>query len=475
MDKKIKKNYLLNSINQVLVLIIPLITTPYLSRVLEPDGIGIYSYKSSITAYFVLFATFGISCYGQRAVSYCQDDVYRRSVTFWETTIIKALSSSISLLFFLIMASQSASSTLYYIMSLNIISCLFDISWFYQGIEDFKSITIRNLFFKTLNVICILIFVRKKSDIYIYSLITLGGMALNSISLWMGIRRHIRFITLNQLHPLRRLPVVLSLFAPSIAIEIYTVLDKTMIGWITKDSFQSGYYEQALKITKTALAVVTSMGAVMMSRIGHYHAIKEKEKLNSTLYDSFRFVWFISIPICFGLIAISNNFVPWLFGKGYDDVSLLIRILSPLVVFIGISNVTGIQYLVPVGRQKDYTTSVVAGAIINLILNMILIPKFQSIGAAFASTCAELTVSVFQLLLIRKEVPLLSILKLSIKYLIAGLVMIISLTFLNRFFKPSILSTLILIIAGAAIYFLVLLIEKDTMIKEFVITTKKKN
>lgn len=475
MDKKIKKNYLLNSINQVLVLIIPLITTPYLSRVLEPDGIGIYSYKSSITAYFVLFATFGISCYGQRAISYCQDDVYRRSVTFWETTIIKALSSSISLLFFLIMASQSASSTLYYIMSLNIISCLFDISWFYQGIEDFKSITIRNLFFKTLNVICILIFVRKKSDIYIYSLITLGGMALNSISLWMGIRRHIRFITLNQLHPLRRLPVVLSLFAPSIAIEIYTVLDKTMIGWITKDSFQSGYYEQALKITKTALAVVTSMGAVMMSRIGHYHAIKEKEKLNSTLYDSFRFVWFISIPICFGLIAISNNFVPWLFGKGYDDVSLLIRILSPLVVFIGISNVTGIQYLVPVGRQKDYTTSVVAGAIINLILNMILIPKFQSIGAAFASTCGELTVSVFQLLLIRKEVPLLSILKLSIKYLIAGLVMIISLTFLNRFFKPSILSTLILIIAGAAIYFLVLLIEKDTMIKEFVITTKKKN
>ena len=348
MDKKIKKNYLLNSINQVLVLIIPLITTPYLSRVLEPDGIGIYSYKSSITAYFVLFATFGISCYGQRAISYCQDDVYRRSVTFWETTIIKALSSSISLLFFLIMASQSASSTLYYIMSLNIISCLFDISWFYQGIEDFKSITIRNLFFKTLNVICILIFVRKKSDIYIYSLITLGGMALNSISLWMGIRRHIRFITLNQLHPLRRLPVVLSLFAPSIAIEIYTVLDKTMIGWITKDSFQSGYYEQALKITKTALAVVTSMGAVMMSRIGHYHAIKEKEKLNSTLYDSFRFVWFISIPICFGLIAISNNFVPWLFGKGYDDVSLLIRILSPLVVFIGISNVTGIQYLVPI-------------------------------------------------------------------------------------------------------------------------------
>ena len=127
MDKKIKKNYLLNSINQVLVLIIPLITTPYLSRVLEPDGIGIYSYKSSITAYFVLFATFGISCYGQRAISYCQDDVYRRSVTFWETTIIKALSSSISLLFFLIMASQSASSTLYYIMSLNIISCLFDI------------------------------------------------------------------------------------------------------------------------------------------------------------------------------------------------------------------------------------------------------------------------------------------------------------------------------------------------------------
>ena len=172
MDSKIKKNYLLNTINQVLLLIVPLITTPYLSRVLEPDGIGVFSYRSSITAYFVLFANLGISCYGQRAISYCQEDKKIRSITFWETTVLKALSSFIALFIYVVMASKSDSKILYYIMSLNIISNLFDISWLYQGIEDFKSIAIRNLFFKILNVICIFIFVKEKNDLYIYTLIS---------------------------------------------------------------------------------------------------------------------------------------------------------------------------------------------------------------------------------------------------------------------------------------------------------------
>ena len=133
------------------------------------------------------------------------------------------------------MASQCESSVLYYIMSLNIISCLFDISWLYQGLEDFKSVTIRNLLFKVLNVVCIFLFVNEKSDLYVYTFISYGGMAANSLSLWLGMHKKIKFIALEKLHPLKKLPMVLSLFAPTIAIEIYTVLDKTMIGWITKD------------------------------------------------------------------------------------------------------------------------------------------------------------------------------------------------------------------------------------------------
>ena len=176
MDSKIKKNYILNSVNQVLLLIVPLITTPYLSRILEPDGIGIYSFKNSITAYFVLFANLGTSYYGQRAISYCQDDINRRSIAFWETTIIKAFSSLFSLIAYYVMAYQSDSSLLYYIMSLNLISCLFDISWLYQGIEDFKSVATRNLLFKLLNVACIFLFVKEKSDLNVYSLISYGGM-----------------------------------------------------------------------------------------------------------------------------------------------------------------------------------------------------------------------------------------------------------------------------------------------------------
>ena len=473
MDSKIKKNYLLNTINQVLLLIVPLITTPYLSRVLEPDGIGVFSYRSSITAYFVLFANLGISCYGQRAISYCQEDKKIRSITFWETTVLKALSSFIALFIYVVMASKSDSKILYYIMSLNIISSLFDISWLYQGIEDFKSIAIRNLFFKILNVICIFIFVKEKNDLYIYTLISYGGMALNSLSLWFGLNKYLSFVPLNQLHPLKKLPVVLSLFAPTIAIEIYTVLDKTMIGWITKDAFQSGYYEQALKITRTALAVVTSMGAVMMSRIGHYHASKEESKLNSALLESYNFVWFLSIPICFGLMAVSNNIVPWFFGEEYGEVSLLMKVLAPLVVFIGISNVTGIQYLVPVGRQRDYTLSVISGSVVNLILNSILIPMYQSLGAAIASICAEFTVMIVQLYIIRTKISISSILKLSSKYFVAGITMFMSLSLIGKYLKPSITSTLLQVVIGFVIYTLTLLLEKDRMAKEFLDIRKK--
>lgn len=473
MDSKIKKNYLLNTINQVLLLIVPLITTPYLSRVLEPDGIGVFSYRSSITAYFVLFANLGISCYGQRAISYCQEDKKRRSITFWETTVLKAFSSCIALFIYVVMASKSDSKILYYIMSLNIISNLFDISWLYQGIEDFKSIAIRNLFFKILNVICIFIFVKEKNDLYTYTFISYGGMALNSLSLWFGLNKYLSFVPLNQLHPLKKLPVVLSLFAPTIAIEIYTVLDKTMIGWITKDAFQSGYYEQALKITRTALAVVTSMGAVMMSRIGHYHASKEESKLNSALLESYNFVWFLSIPICFGLMAVSNNIVPWFFGEEYGEVSLLMKVLAPLVVFIGISNVTGIQYLVPVGRQRDYTLSVISGSVVNLILNSILIPMYQSLGAAIASICAEFTVMVVQLYIVRTKISIPSILKLSSKYFVAGIIMFMSLSLIGKYLKPSITSTLLLVVIGFVIYTLTLLLERDRMVKEFLNIRKK--
>ena len=358
-------------------------------------------------------------------------------------------------------------------MSLNIISNLFDISWLYQGIEDFKSIAIRNLFFKILNVICIFIFVKEKNDLYTYTFISYGGMALNSLSLWFGLNKYLSFVPLNQLHPLKKLPVVLSLFAPTIAIEIYTVLDKTMIGWITKDAFQSGYYEQALKITRTALAVVTSMGAVMMSRIGHYHASKEESKLNSALLESYNFVWFLSIPICFGLMAVSNNIVPWFFGEEYGEVSLLMKVLAPLVVFIGISNVTGIQYLVPVGRQRDYTLSVISGSVVNLILNSILIPMYQSLGAAIASICAEFTVMVVQLYIVRTKISISSILKLSSKYFVAGIIMFMSLSLIGKYLKPSITSTLRLVVIGFVIYTLTLLLERDRMVKEFLNIRKK--
>ena len=172
-------------------------------------------------------------------------------------------------------------------------------------------------------------------------------------------------------------------------------------------------------------------------------------------------------------MAVSNNIVPWFFGEEYGEVSLLMKVLAPLVVFIGISNVTGIQYLVPVGRQRDYTLSVISGSVVNLILNSILIPMYQSLGASIASICAEFTVMVVQLYIVRTKISISSILKLSSKYFVAGIIMFMSLSLIGKYLKPSITSTLLLVVIGFVIYTLTLLLERDRMVKEFLNIRKK--
>lgn len=175
------------------------------------------------------------------------------------------------------------------------------------------------------------------------------------------------------------LKVVWSLFIPAIAIQVYTVLDKTMIGFIADSAFENRYYEQAIKISKMLLSLVTALGAVMAPRIGYLFENGSKKEIQMYMYRGYRFVWFMGIPMCFGIILIAGNFVPWFFGSGYDKVVPLLQILSLLIPVIGISNVTGAQYLIPTKKQRIFTFSVVAGAVINFCLNMVLIYLFQSL------------------------------------------------------------------------------------------------
>ena len=459
--KSIKKNYIYNLTYQILTLLTPLITAPYLSRVLGADGVGTYSYIESISSYFVLFATLGLTTFGQRETSYVQDDRKKRSIIFWETNIIELIASIICIVIYVLFSMHQSKPELYLVLVFNLIAVIFNISWFFQGMEEFGKIVARNIIFKIVNIVFIFAFIKSKDDLIWYLFGTSFFLFLNNASYWLMVPKYIDKPEFKELHPARHLTTVMSLFVPTIAIQIYTVLDKTMIGVITQDAFENGYYEQAIKISRMVLTIVTSLGTVMIPRIGFLYEKKEIDKVKDYMYRGYKFVWFLGVPLCLGLLMVASNFVPWFFGDGYDKVSTLIGVLSFLILAIGINNVTGIQYLIPTKRQNIFTITVLIGACVNFVLNYFLIRVFQSYGAAIASVVAETTIAVVQIIVVRKELSPWEIVKSGWHYFIAGGIMAIVLFIVRNMLSPSIIHTMVLVGMGACIYFLVLLIMRD--------------
>lgn len=464
--KSIKKNYIYNLLYQILVLITPLITTPYLSRVLGADGIGTVSFAESIISYFVLFATLGITTYGQREISYVQENKEKRTIVFWETKILEFMTSGIAIICYLIFALNQKNKSLYFVFLFNLIAVVADVTWFFQGIEEFRKIVLKNFIFKIINIIYIFVFVKSKNDITIYAFGLAFFLFLSNTSLWPYLPSYLCKIDYGSIRPFQNIRVVLSLFIPTIAIQIYSVLDKTMIGLITQSTFENGYYEQAIKISKTVLTVVTALGTVMIPRVGYYFGRNEDEKVVNLIYKAYRFVWFIGIPLCFGLISISGNFVFWFYGPGFEKVIPLLYVLSFLILAIGINNVTGMQYLIPTKRQGLFTLTVFIGAGVNFTMNLILIRIFKSIGAAIASVTAESIIALVQLFLVRKELSVKKVFLSSWHYLFAGGIMLFFLNRIRKYFPPSIIYTLVLIICGAIIYGFILIILRDNFLIE---------
>lgn len=396
-SKSIKKNYIYNVCYQVLLLITPLITTPYLSRTLGADGVGMVSFAESIVSYFVLFATFGMTTYGQREVSYVQESKEQRTIIFWETKALEVFTSCIALLIYIPFAICQENNVMYLVLVLNIVAVIANVTWFFQGMEEFGKLVFRNVIFKIINIVYIFMFVKTRNDITVYAFGLSFFTFLSNASLWLYLPKYIGMIKIKELHPFKNIEVVLSLFVPTIAVQVYTVLDKTMIGVITKSAFENGYYEQANKISKMVLTIVTSLGTVMIPRIGFHYAKGETEKVNFFMYRAYHFVWFMAIPLCFGLLGIAPNFVPWFYGNYFERVVPLLRISGFLVIAIGINNVTGIQYFIPTKRQNLFTFTVAIGAVVNFALNFVLIRFFQSIGAAVASVAAETVIALVQI------------------------------------------------------------------------------
>lgn len=477
MKADIKKNYILNLIYQFLLVIAPLITTPYISKTLGAEGIGIYSFSYSVVNYFVLIATLGTSWYGQREIAYSQGDKEQLSRVFWNVVLFRILSTvilSTIYIFYVINFSKNFSVSL--IQILYLITVAFDITWLFQGLEEFDKIVKRNITIKLLSIICIFLFVKDEKDLLNYVLNLAFFPLLGNIVLWSQVKKQVGLIRIELSNLKKVLIDSFKLFVPNIAIQIYTVLDKTMIGLFTKSSFENGYYEQSEKIVKVSLMILTSLGTVIAPRIANAYKNNRVKELKQYIYKSFHFVWLIGLPLTAGLTICASLFVPWFLGEEFQKCIVLIKIFSGLVLAIGINNVSGVQYLIPTGKQNILTISVICGAVVNCVLNLLLIPRIYSIGAAISSVIAESIVSLIQVIYLTKfcEFSIKDILKTFIKCFVSTIIMSLALIYVKQYMKPNITCTIIFIFIGLFIYCVTIFALKDKLLIEFANEAKKK-
>lgn len=422
--KSIAKNYIYNMVYQVLILVLPLITTPYLSRVLGAEGVGIYSYTYAIVTYFILFGSLGVALYGQREIAYAQDNPSKRKKVFIEIVLFRFITIIIATIFYFFLFVKGKEYQIYYqILILELIAAIFDISWFFQGLEEFKKTVTRNVLVRICSVSLVFLLVKTKEDLAKFTLIYSLADLIGNISLWLYLPKYLRGVKVNNINIKQHLPHIVLLFIPQIANQIYKILDTTMIGWLIEDKSETGYYEQGHKVIRLLLTVVNSLGIVMIPRMANAFANNDKKQIKAYMKMSFKFTFFLSFPIMFGIISISKAFVPVFFGAGYEKVNYIIYILSPMVLLMGIENVIGTQYLLPTKRQKEYTKSVTIGVIVNFILNYILISSYQAVGAAIATVLSQIVVDGFQYNNIRREIRLKELIRSASKYFISAVIM----------------------------------------------------
>lgn len=452
---EIKKNFIFNIIYQFLILIIPLITIPYVSRVLGADGIGQYSYTYSIVYYFMMFAMLGISNYGNRIISKTRDDKATMSKTFKEIYLIQFILSLVMIVIYYLYISlcNVKYQQIAIIQIIYIFSCMFDINWLFFGLEKFKLTITRNILIKILSLITIFIFVKTKSDVWKYTLILSLSTLISQIALWPFLKRNILNLNISVSDAFKHFKPCLKLFLPVIAITIYKVMDKTMIGIFSNIS-EVGYYENAEKIINVPNSIITALGTVMLPRMSNlFHHGKSEQGIN-LIERCMKFIMFLSFAMIFGLICISKDFSLLFFGAGFEKTGILIIYLSITIIFIAWGNVIRTQYLIPNENDNEYIISAFLGAIVNFIMNIILIPRYNSIGACIGTIFAEFSVVAYQTFIIRKKLPISKYIKNSFSFGIKAFIMFVLIKCVSYVNISVEIKLLLQIVLGVIIYFI---------------------
>ena len=449
----LKKNLAYNVAYQILVIILPLITAPYVSRVLGADGLGTYSYIFSIVTYFGLFGMLGIANHGNRSVALVRDNRQKVSEAFSNTYIIQLCTTVIALLlyFLFIYCWFSGDKTIAYIESIIVLSYVLDITWFFFGLEQFAVTVTRNAIIKIATVVAIFIIVRSREDLWIYALIMSCGMLFSQIYLWLRIRKYADFCKPSWSQVKSNIKPVLMLFIPAIAYSIYKLLDKVMLGAMSSMS-QVGLFDNAEKIINIPSSLITAFGTVMMPRITVLLGTGDEHRISYLNKNSVRYFTLLVVGAAFGLAGICNVLAPVYFGSEFVGSAPIIAGLGFSLIFVTWANVIRTQYLIPNKLDKPYVISSVIGALANLAVNIILIPKFAGIGAMIGTIIAEFTVFFVQLILVRRSFPMSQYLQPVLFLFPIGMIMFAVVYWIGAYMGNTIITLIIQILVGGFLY-----------------------
>lgn len=464
---KVIKNYLYNAGYQILLMLAPVITTPYVSRILGAHNNGINTYTNGWVTFFYLVGQLGITLYGNREIAYNRDNKYKRSKIFFEIVSLQLMTSTLSLIAYLgaVFLFSSAFKVYFLLQALWIVAYGIDISWYFMGMEDFKKTVTRNTIVKLTSIALIFVLVRNESDLSKYIFLLGFAQLMGSATLWPYLRKSIQWVSIKTWRPFKHFYPTLLLFIPTITTQIYLVVNRIMLGRMAPQA-SVAQFDFGDKIVKLVLAVVTATGTVMLPHIANKFAEGDIKGVRSSLYKSFDFVTAVSVPLMFGLMAIAYKFAPWFLGSQYEPTGGVIFYEAPAILMIAWSNVTGTQYLMPIHREHEYTISVTIGAIVNIIANLFLISWYGAIGAAVATVISELFVTVVQLFYIRGTIKRRKLFSSVWRYLLSGFFMYLVVSRIDQIIKMTVVNLILQVGLGAIIYIIGLFITRAPILEQ---------
>lgn len=465
---KIIKNYLYNVLYNILVLLAPLVTAPYLARVLGAERLGIYSYVNSATSIIISISIIGLYSYGSRQIAYVRDDPEILSQEFWNLMGLRAILCIFGTVVFFIYAYNTDYFMYFAFYYMYYLGNAMDCTWLFVGVEDMKIPSLKNIAAKLISIVGIFVFVHNKEDLWKYILLLALATFLGMLCTYPQIRKYATFRKPAVISFKKHIVGAFILFLPSLVATIYLQMDKVMIEWLTGDTSQIAYYDQAEKIVMIPLTFITVLSTVLMPRIANEFANKNEDRILELLTKSCRMSLFMAFPLMFGIAGISNSFIPWYLGSGFLATATALMILSPIVLSNTLVGISGTQYFIATNQVKILLVSNSSAALMNILVNALLIPQLGYIGAAIATVVSNYVLVVIQYYALSKQLPIKRMFSKSLRYLIASLVMFVSVMVIGMLFGAHMVVTILQMIVGAIVYFTLMLIIRDDILGEVV-------